>query len=131
MVKFQSTSSPIILSLTIGYHNENYALWTRLSYLNEHSNGIQWVDRTGFSIDAGVTASLFDNTLTVDLSVPNISRTKVPRYYSINGGMKWGVTPIHRDPEYFKSFSIRYRSYSTKQIRSNKQQRQEDLNRLL
>lgn len=125
--KYKFTYYPM---LTIGYHNRKLYAWTRLSYLNEHSNGIQWVDRTGFSIDAGVTASLFDNTLTVDLSVPNISRTKVPRYYSINGGMKWGVTPIHRDPEYFK-LSIRYKLFN-KQIRSNKQQgNQEDLNRLL
>lgn len=116
--------------LTFGYQNSRIYAWSKLSYLSDHSNGIQWVETTGFNLDAGITANFFDNKLTLDLSMPNITRNKVPKQYNINGGIKWGTTPIDRDPEYFK-INIRYKIFNN-EIKSYKQQgNKEELDRVL
>ena len=87
VAKHQLTYFPM---LTMGYNKRTLYTWVACSYLNETSNGIQWVERTGFNIDAGATISLLKDKLTMDATFPNILRIKVPTQYSINGGMKWG-----------------------------------------
>lgn len=73
--KHQFTYYPM---LTIGYNKPTIYAWATLSYLNETSNGIQWVERTGFNIDAGATVNLLKDKLTVDFTMPNLTRINVP-----------------------------------------------------
>ena len=127
VAKHQLTYFPM---LTMGYNKRTLYTWVACSYLNETSNGIQWVERTGFNIDAGATISLLKDKLTMDATFPNILRIKVPTQYSINGGMKWGVHPINRDCEYF-NVTLKYKLFN-KDIRLQQQQgNTEELNRLL
>lgn len=116
--------------LTIGYNKPTIYAWTTFSYINETSNGIQWVDRTGFNIDAGATINILKDKITIDVTTPNLTRINVPVQYSINGGMKWGVRPINRDSEFF-NITIRYKLFN-KDVRLKEQRgNSEELGRIL
>lgn len=116
--------------LTIGYNKPTIYVWTTFSYINETSNGIQWVDRTGFNIDAGATINLLKDKLTIDVTTPNLTRINVPAQYSINGGMKWGVRPVNRDCEFF-NITIRYKLFN-KDVKLQQQRgNSEELDRIL
>ena len=116
--------------LTIGYNNPTIYAWATISYINETSNGIQWVDRTGFNIDAGATINLLKGKLTIDVTTPNLTRINVPTQYSINGGMKWGVRPINRDCEFF-NITIRYKLFNKDVMLQQQRGNSEELNRIL
>ena len=116
--------------LTIGYNNPTIYAWTRISYINETSNGIQWVDRTGFNIDAGATINLLKGKLTIDVTTPNLTRINVPTQYSINGGMKWGVRPVNRDCEFF-NITLRYKLFNKDVMLQQQRGNSEELNRIL
>lgn len=127
VAKHHLTYFPI---LTIGYNKPTVYAWAAVSYLNETSNGIQWVDRTGFNIDAGATINLLKGNLTIEVTAPNLTRINVPAQYSINGGLKWGVRPINRDCEFF-NVSVRYKLFN-KDIKLQQQRgNSEELNRIL
>ena len=127
VAKHHFTYFPI---LTIGYNKPTVYAWVALSYLNETSNGIQWVDRTGFNVDAGATINLLKGRLTIEATAPNLTRINVPAQYSINGGIKWGIRPIDRDCEFF-NISVRYKLFN-KDIRLQQQRgNSEELNRIL
>lgn len=127
VAKHQFTYFPM---LTLGYNKPTIYAWTTLSYLNETSNGIQWVERTNFNIDAGATINLLKDKLTIDIIVPNLTRINVPIQYSINGGMKWGTRPKNRDCEYF-NITLRFKIFN-KDVRLQQQSgNSEELERIL
>lgn len=116
--------------LTIGYNKPTIYAWTMISYINETSNGIQWVDRTGFNIDAGATINLLKDKLTIDVTAPNLTRINVPAQYSINGGMKWGVRPVNRDCEFF-NITVRYKLFNKDVSLQQQRGNSEELDRIL
>lgn len=116
--------------LTIGYNRRAVYAWMTLSYINETSNGIQWVERTGFNIDAGATVALLKDRLTIDVTTPNLTRIYVPTQYSINGGMKWGVHPGNRDCEFF-NITLRYKLFNKDVRLQQRRGNTEELNRVL
>ena len=116
--------------LTMGYNKRTIYAWTAFSYINETSNGIQWVERTGFNIDAGATINLLKDKLTIDVTTPNLTRVNIPAQHSINGGVKWGVHPINRDCEFF-NITLRYKLFN-KDVRLQQQRgNSEELDRIL
>ncbi|MDO4160182.1 MAG: hypothetical protein Q4D41_06990 [Prevotellaceae bacterium] len=116
--------------LTIGYNKHTIYAWTTFSYINETSNGIQWVERTGFNIDAGATVNLLKDKFTIDVTTPNLTRINVPAQYSINGGMKWGVRPVNRDCEFF-NITFRYKLFNNDIKLQQQRGNSEELDRIL
>lgn len=113
-----------------GYMKGSLHLWGEVSYENAVANDLQWVEGWGWNFQLGLTMMLLKDKLTLDLILPNITRSTTPDNYIINGGMKWGERNINQDPRYVE-VSLRYKLYN-KQIRINASQgNEENLDRVL